>query len=58
MLQSVPREFLEPAQEEQQRAGQLAERIVQLGAEPEFSLVGLAERTPAHTMWRGRIWWT
>ena len=38
-------EFLEHAQEEQQHADSLAERIVQLGGEPDFSPVELEKRS-------------
>ena len=40
-------EFLEHAQQEQQHADWLAERIVQLGGAPNFSPVGLLERSHA-----------
>src|SRR5512143_3571159 len=45
--QSVAQEFLEHAQEEEQHADMIAERIVQLGGEPDFSPIGLAERSHA-----------
>ena len=38
-------EFLEHANEEQQHADRIAERIVQLGGEPNFSPDGLASRS-------------
>jgi bacterioferritin len=38
-------EFLEHAQQEQEHADMLAERIVQLGGEPDFNPAGLAERS-------------
>ncbi|HZX29989.1 MAG TPA: ferritin-like domain-containing protein [Rhodocyclaceae bacterium] len=44
---SVAQEFLEHAQQEEQHADQLAERISQLGGEPDFSPHGLAERSHA-----------
>src|SRR5690606_42088214 len=40
-------EFLEHAQQEQQHADWLAERIVQLGGEPNFSPEGLQARSHA-----------
>src|SRR3954452_6775355 len=40
-------EFLEHAQQEQQHADQIAERIVQLGGAPDFSPEGLAGRSHA-----------
>lgn len=45
--QSVAQEFLQHANEEQQHADQLAQRIVQLGGEPNFSPEGLATRSHA-----------
>ncbi len=45
--QSVAQEFLEHAVEEQGHADQIAERIVQLGGEPDFSPEGLASRSHA-----------
>jgi bacterioferritin len=44
---AVKKEFLEHANEELQHADQLAERIVQLDGEPNFSPNGLAERSHA-----------
>ena len=44
---SVAAEFLEHANEESGHADQLAKRIVQLGGEPNFSPIGLAERSHA-----------
>ncbi|HZP87233.1 MAG TPA: ferritin-like domain-containing protein [Burkholderiales bacterium] len=44
---SVAQEFLEHANEEQMHADQIAERIVQLGGEPNFSPDGLASRSHA-----------
>jgi bacterioferritin len=43
--QAVAQEFLEHANEEQQHADQIAERITQLGGEPNFSPDGLATRS-------------
>jgi bacterioferritin len=45
--EGVASEFLEHAQEEQQHADQIAERITQLGGEPDFSPDGLATRSHA-----------
>ncbi|MEW5757350.1 MAG: ferritin-like domain-containing protein [Pseudomonadota bacterium] len=45
--QSVSTEFLEHANDEQQHADQLAERIVQLGGEPNFSPDELTLRSHA-----------
>jgi bacterioferritin len=42
---SVAEEFLEHASEEQEHADRIAERIVQLGGEPNFSPEGLASRS-------------
>jgi bacterioferritin len=42
---SVAQEFLEHANDEQQHADRIAERIVQLGGEPNFSPDGLASRS-------------
>ena len=42
---SVKQEFLEHAIEEQQHADRIAERIVQLGGEPNFSPEGLLARS-------------
>lgn len=42
---SVADEFAEHAQEEQQHADRIAERIVQLGGEPDYSPEGLATRS-------------
>jgi len=44
---SVAEEFLAHSNEEQGRADQIAERIVQLGGEPNFSPEGLASRSHA-----------
>jgi bacterioferritin len=43
--ESVKSEFLEHANEEQEHADRLAERIVQLGGEPNFNPEGLAMRS-------------
>jgi len=43
--QSVAQEFLEHANEEQAHADQIAQRIVQLGGEPDLSPEGLASRS-------------
>jgi len=45
--QSVAQEFLEHSNEEQGHADALAERIVQLGGEPDFSPTSLAHRSHA-----------
>jgi bacterioferritin len=45
--QSIAKEFLEHANEELAHADQIAERIVQLGGEPEFSPDGLTSRSHA-----------
>ena len=43
----IAEEFLEHAKEEQEHADRFADRIVQLGGEPNFSPDGLAERSHA-----------
>jgi bacterioferritin len=43
----VAAEFLQHANEEQMHADQIAQRITQLGGEPDFSPVGLADRSHA-----------
>jgi bacterioferritin len=43
--EAVAQEFLEHATEEQQHADTLAERIVQLGGEPDFAPEGLSSRS-------------
>lgn len=43
--QSVAAEFLQHANEEQMHADQIAQRIVQLGGQPDFSPEGLATRS-------------
>jgi bacterioferritin len=45
--EGVAQEFLQHATEEQQHADQIAERITQLGGEPDFSPDGLASRSHA-----------
>jgi bacterioferritin len=45
--ESVKAEFLEHANEEQEHADMVAERIVQLGGEPDFNPEGLATRSHA-----------
>ena len=45
--QAVAQEFLEHSNEEQGHADQIAERIVQLGGEPNFSPEGLVNRSHA-----------
>jgi bacterioferritin len=45
--EGVAKEFLEHSQDEQQHADQIAERITQLGGEPDFSPEGLATRSHA-----------
>jgi bacterioferritin len=44
---AIADEFLQHSNEEQQHADQLAERIVQLGGEPNFSPDGLLSRSHA-----------
>ena len=45
--QSVAQEFLQHSNDEQAHADQIAERIVQLGGEPDFAPQGLATRSHA-----------
>lgn len=45
--EAIKQEFLQHANEEQQHADQIAERIVQLGGDPNFNPAGLAERSHA-----------
>jgi bacterioferritin len=45
--ESVKKEFLEHAEEEQRHAAELAKRIVQLGGKPDFDPSSLAERSHA-----------
>src|SRR5919106_3053889 len=43
--ESVKTEFLQHAQEEQEHADEIAERIVQLGGQPNFSPEGILSRS-------------
>jgi bacterioferritin len=52
---SVAAEFLEHAKEEEEHADRIAERIVQLGGEPDFSPHGLAERSHAEYVANGTL---
>jgi bacterioferritin len=47
LAESIKKEFLAHAQEEQGHADQIAERIVQLGGEPNFDPTGLTARSHA-----------
>ncbi len=47
LAESIKKEFLVHAQEEQGHADQIAERIVQLGGEPNFNPDGLSARSHA-----------
>jgi bacterioferritin len=49
LAEAIKKEFLVHAQEEQQHADLIAERIVQLGGQPDFSPEGLASR--AHSQY-------
>lgn len=53
--ESVAPEFLEHAQQEQQHADRIAERIVQLGGAPDFSPEGLATRSHAEYVEAGSL---
>jgi bacterioferritin len=53
--QSVAQEFLQHANEEQAHADLIAERIVQLGGEPNFSPQGLAERSHSEYVEAGSL---
>src|SRR3954451_20645383 len=53
--ESVASEFLEHANEEQQHADQIAERITQLGGAPDFSPEGLATRSHAEYVEGGSL---
>ena len=53
--ESVAAEFLEHATEEQRHADQIAERITQLGGEPDFSPDGLASRSHAEYVEGGSL---
>jgi bacterioferritin len=52
---SVAAEFLQHANEEQQHADQIAERITQLGGAPDFSPDGLASRSHAEYVEGGSL---
>jgi bacterioferritin len=52
---SVAQEFLQHASEEQQHADQIAQRIVQLGGEPNFSPDGLLSRSHAEYVEGGSL---
>jgi bacterioferritin len=45
--EAIKQEFLEHANEEQQHADLIAERIIQLGGDPDFDPAGLAQRSHA-----------
>jgi bacterioferritin len=47
LAEAIKKEFLIHAQQEQEHADQIAERIVQLGGEPDFSPEGLTSRSHA-----------
>jgi bacterioferritin len=53
--QSVAQEFLQHANEEQMHADQIAQRIVQLGGEPNFSPEGLLLRSHAEYVEGGSL---
>jgi bacterioferritin len=53
--ESVAAEFLQHATEEQQHADQIAERITQLGGEPDFSPDGLSTRSHAEYVEGGTL---
>jgi bacterioferritin len=53
--QAVQAEFLEHANEEQQHADQIAERIVQLGGAPNFNPEGLLTRSHAEYVEGGSL---
>jgi bacterioferritin len=53
--QSVAQEFLEHANEEQAHADKIADRIVQLGGEPDFNPEGLATRSHSEYVAGGDI---
>jgi len=50
VAESASAEFLEHAGEEQEHADRIAERIVQLGGEPEFSPAGMLDRSHSEYM--------
>jgi bacterioferritin len=47
LAETIKKEFLQHAQEEQGHADQIAERIVQLGGSPDFNPASLSERSHA-----------
>ncbi|MGH8311139.1 MAG: ferritin-like domain-containing protein [Steroidobacteraceae bacterium] len=47
LAEAIKQEFLQHAQEEQAHADEIAERIVQLGGEPDFNPEGLTARSHA-----------
>jgi len=47
LAEAIKQEFLQHAQEEQGHADEIAERIVQLGGEPDFNPEGLTARSHA-----------
>ena len=53
--EGVAAEFLQHSQDEQQHADQIAERITQLGGEPDFSPDGLATRSHAEYVEGGSL---
>jgi bacterioferritin len=53
--QGVAEEFMEHSQEEQEHADRIAERIVQLGGEPNFSPEGIALRSHAEYIEGGNL---
>src|ERR1700741_819261 len=53
--EGVAAEFLEHANEEQQHADQIAERITQLGGDPDFSPDGLTTRSHAEYVEGGTL---
>jgi bacterioferritin len=53
--EGVASEFLEHANDEQQHADQIAERITQLGGEPDFSPDGLVSRSHAEYVEGGSL---
>lgn len=55
IAESAATEFQEHATEEQEHADRIAERIVQLGGEPDFSPVGIADRSHAEYVAGGSL---
>lgn len=55
LAEGIKQEFLVHAQEEQGHADQIAERIVQLGGEPDFDPSGLAARSHAEYVAGGSL---